>query len=36
MVYEAITLQDCLDMYYMKDQAAVIENGQVTGFTKDI
>ena len=32
MNMEAITLQDCIDNYEKKDQAAVINDGQVRGF----
>ena len=31
-----ITIQDCLDMYYKKGQAVILENGQVVGFVKEI
>ena len=30
-----ITIQDCIDMYYKKRQAVILENGQVTGFVKE-
>jgi hypothetical protein len=36
MNYEIVTIQDCLDMYEKKGQAAIIENGQVTGFGKEV
>lgn len=32
MNMETITLQDCIDNYEKKDQAAVINDGQVLGF----
>lgn len=32
MNMEVITLQDCIDNYEKKDQAAVINDGQVLGF----
>lgn len=32
MNMEAITLQDCIDNYEKKDQATVINDGQVLGF----
>ena len=32
MNMEAITLQDCIDNYEKKDQAVVINDGQVLGF----
>lgn len=32
MNMEAITLPDCIDNYEKKDQAAVINDGQVLGF----
>lgn len=32
MNMEAITLQDCIDNYEKKDQAAVINDGQVLVF----
>lgn len=32
MNMKAITLQDCIDMYEKKGQAAVINDGQVLGF----
>ncbi len=32
MNMEAITLQDCIDNYEKKGQAAVINDGQVLGF----
>lgn len=33
---EAITIQDCLDMFDMKGEITVIENGQVTEFRKEM
>ncbi|BCJ98082.1 hypothetical protein [Anaerocolumna chitinilytica] len=35
MNYEAITIQDCLDNYFMKNVAAVINDGQVIEFVKE-
>ncbi len=35
MNYEAITIQDCLDNYFMKNVAAVINDGQVIEFIKE-
>lgn len=35
MNHETITIGDCLDMSEKKGQAAIIENGQVVGFTKE-
>lgn len=35
MYPESITIEDCLDMYEKKGQAAVIENGQVVKFEKE-
>lgn len=35
MNYEAITIDDCLDMYQKKGQVTVIENGQVIGYKKE-
>lgn len=32
MNMENITVQDCIDMYEKKGQAAVINDGQVLGF----
>lgn len=32
MNYEAITIQDCLDMYEKKNQATIINDGKVIGF----
>lgn len=32
MNMEAITLQDCIENYEMKGQAAIINDGQVLGF----
>lgn len=31
-----VTLQDCIDMYQMKGQYAVINDGEVSGFEKEI
>lgn len=35
MSNEYITIDDCLEMYYMKDKAAVITAGQVVEFRKE-
>lgn len=35
MSYENITLEDCIEMYYMKDKAATIIAGQVKDFVKE-
>lgn len=32
MNLEAITIQDCLDMYEKKNQVAIINDGKVIGF----
>lgn len=32
MNMSAVTIQDCLDMYQMKEMSAYIENGQVVRF----
>ena len=32
--YEAVSLQDCIDMYDKKDKETIIENGKVIGFTE--
>lgn len=32
---EAITLQDCIDMYTYKHKAVVINDGKVKGFVKE-
>jgi hypothetical protein len=32
---DAITIQDCLDNYYKKSKAAVINDGQVLEFVKE-
>lgn len=31
-----ITIQDCLDMQRFKDEATILEKGQVVGFTKEV
>lgn len=31
--YEAVTIEDCIAMMDLKQQASVIENGHVSGFT---
>lgn len=35
MNYDAITIQDCLDMYEFMDKITIIENGRVIGFEKE-
>ena len=30
-----ITIQDCIDMYNMKDMTAIINDGKVVGFKKE-
>ena len=30
-----VTLQDCIDMYNMKDMIAIINDGKVIGFGKE-
>lgn len=35
MNYDAITIQDCLDMYEFMDKITIIENGQVIGFERE-
>lgn len=32
MNLDEVTIQDCIDMYHMKGQIAIIENGKVIGF----
>ena len=32
---EAITIQDCIDMYTYKHKAVVINDGKVKGFVKE-
>lgn len=32
MERDKITVEDCIEMYYRKGQAVILENGQVTGF----
>lgn len=32
---EIITIQDCLDMYYMKGQSTVINDGKVVDFVSE-
>lgn len=36
MNMDNITLEDCIDMYYMKQYITVIEDGRVLGFKKEI
>lgn len=33
---ETVTVQDCLDNYYMKGLATVVSNGEIRGFVKEI
>lgn len=35
MCYENITLEDCIEMYYMKDKTVIINAGQVVEFIKE-
>lgn len=35
MNLEAVTIQDCLDLYELMDKVTNIENGQVIGFEKE-
>ncbi len=35
MNLDAITIQDCLDMYEKKGRAAVIEDGKILGFLEE-
>lgn len=35
MNYEVVTIEDCLENYYMKDKAVIITAGQVIGFIKE-
>ena len=32
MNWDAVTLQDCVDMHAMKEYAAVLNDGQILGF----
>lgn len=32
---DRITIQDCIDMYSMKDKAVVLNDGRVVGFKKE-
>lgn len=32
---DRITIQDCIDMYNMKDKAVVLNDGRVVGFKKE-
>lgn len=32
ITYEQITIQDCLELFEMKETTVIIENGNVTGF----
>lgn len=34
MNLEAITIQDCIDMYDLKNQAVILNDGKVIGFTE--
>lgn len=35
MDYSALTLEDCIRKWDQENQAVIIENGAVTGFTAD-
>lgn len=35
MNMDNITLEDCIDMHYMKEYITLIENGRVIGFKKE-
>lgn len=35
MNFDAITIQDCLDMFEFMDKITIIENGRVIGFEKE-
>lgn len=35
MIAENITIEDCMDMYVMKEYNTLVENGKVVGFYKD-
>jgi len=35
MNLEAVTIQDCLDMYEKKGYATVIDDGRISFFTKE-
>lgn len=35
MDYSALTLEDCIQKQEQENQAVIIENGAVTGFTAD-
>lgn len=32
---EAVTLQDCIDMYELKGESVLLDNGRVSGFMVD-
>lgn len=32
---ETITIQDCMEMYYMKEQSTIINDGKLIGFEKE-
>ena len=34
MNLEAVTLQDCLDLYKMKGRRTIISDGKIIGFTE--
>lgn len=36
MNLQTITISDCLDMYYMKGQVTIINDGKVIGFQEEI
>lgn len=33
---EAITIQDCMEIHYMKGQSAIINDGKLIGFQEEI
>lgn len=35
MNVEKITVQDCIDMFNMKNEAVIINDGKITGFQKE-
>lgn len=34
MNLEKVTIQDCIDMYDLKNQAVILNDGEVIGFTE--
>ena len=30
-----VTLQDCIEMYFMKNESVILNDGQVVGFEED-